>query len=92
MTAQTRDEIDILEDHLRNMRIEGGQLVCPPALEDFELVFSRRSLRRTYQYTSEDVPCRLDVCKEELQEGPAENGEPLTQVSPHMQLYKRYEL
>ena len=86
MTAQTRGEIDVLEDHLRNMRIKGGQLVCPPALEDFELFFSRRSVRRTYQYTSENVPCHLDVCKEESQEGPTENGEPLEQASPRMQL------
>ena len=61
-----KEEDEIIKDYLSQMRItENGNVELPPEIENFEISYNRRSLRRTYCYDSAGLPCSLTVCKEE---------------------------
>ncbi|KAL9950379.1 hypothetical protein ACROYT_G042867 [Oculina patagonica] len=65
-TPQAEEEDKILESYLMGMKIEGDQLVLPPVSErpgGFDLSYRRRSLRKIYEYPTEEKKFSLLVSK-----------------------------
>ena len=65
------------------MRTDDNGIVLPQEIpEGYELAYRRQSIRQTYSYDSNGVPCFLIVCKEEFKEGAAEEkSDPESHVS-----------